>query len=278
MRFASITSDGIENWGAVLEDGIALLGHRWPSLRHAIAAGALAQAATEAKTARKVGLSAIKWLPLITDPAKILCVGLNYEDHRKETGRSVVAHPTIFTRFADSQTAHGASIVMPKVSDKLDYEGELAVIIGVGGRNIPASAALDHVAGYSCYNDGSVRDWQNHSIQFTPGKNFPETGAFGPWMVTPDEFGPLGPQRLQTRLNGEVMQDTLLENMIFSVPTIIEYVSTFTQLSPGDVIVSGTPGGVGAKRTPPVFMKVGDRVEIEIDGIGILENKIARAS
>ena len=277
MRFASVAIDGIENWGAVLDNEIALLGHRWPSLRHAIAAGALADAAAEAKTARKVALSDVEWRPLIADPAKILCVGLNYEDHRKETGRAVVAHPTIFTRFADSQTAHDAAIVMPAVSEKLDYEGELAVIIGVSGRNIPASKALDHVAGYSCYNDGSVRDWQNHSIQFTPGKNFPETGAFGPWLVTPDAFGPLGPQRLQTRLNGEVMQDALLENMIFSVPTIIEYVSTFTQLSPGDVIVSGTPGGVGAKRIPPVFMKVGDHVEVEIDGIGILKNKISRA-
>jgi len=161
-------------------------------------------------------------------------------------------------------------------SNKLDYEGELAVVIGQGGRRIPADKALDHVAGYSCYNDGSVRDWQAHTIQFSPGKNWPETGAFGPWLVTPDEFGPLGPQRLQTRLNGEVMQDAHLSDMIFPVPRLIEYISTFTPLNPGDVIVSGTPGGVGARRDPPVFMKEGDIVEVEIDGIGTLVNSIER--
>lgn len=274
MRFATIELDGIACWGIVTEDEIALI-DRWASLADAIAAGALSSLSAE-QASRRVSLGDARWLPVIPAPGKILCVGLNYENHRKETGRAVVGHPTIFTRFADSQTGHEAPIVVPPESDKLDYEGELAVVIGRGGRRIAAADALDHVAGYACYNDGSIRDWQAHTIQFTPGKTWPETGAFGPWLVTPDEFGAIGPQRIQTRLNGQVMQDALLADMIFSVPQIIEYCSTFTPLSPGDVIVSGTPGGVGAKRDPQVFMKEGDRVEVEIDGVGTLVNSVVR--
>lgn len=276
MHFASFAVHGQESWGLVAGDRVTLLHERWATLRTAIEAGALGDAETVSDVPT-AGLDEIVWRPVIPYPGKILCVGLNYEDHRKETGRAEMAHPTIFTRFADSQTAHRAPLLMPAVSDRLDYEGELAVVIGTGGRAIPAASALEHVAGYACYNDGSVRDWQNHTIQFTPGKNFPETGAFGPWLVTPDAFGKLGPQRLQTRLNGEMMQDATLADMIFAVPRLIEYISTFTPLAPGDVIVSGTPGGVGAKRQPPVFMAVGDLVEVEIDGIGVLENRIARA-
>lgn len=275
MRFASFTVDGQASWGAVRDGRVTMLHGRWPTLHAAITADALAEAGTiDAPTA---ALDEIEWSTLIPHPGKILCVGLNYENHRKETGRAVVAHPTIFTRFADSQTAHRAPLLMPAESDRFDYEGELAVVIGRAGRAIPEERALEHVAGYSCYNDGSVRDWQNHTIQFTPGKNWPQTGAFGPWLVTPDAFGALGPQRLQTRLNGEVMQDALLADMIFSVPRLIAYCSTFTPLAPGDVIVSGTPGGVGAKREPPVFLRAGDRIEIEIDGIGTLENGVERA-
>lgn len=274
MRFATIELDGEAAWGIVAGEEIALI-DQWPSLADAIAADALGALSVE-QASRRVPLAEVTWLPLIPAPGKILCVGLNYENHRKETGRAVVEHPTIFTRFADSQTGHGTPIILPPESDKLDYEGELAVIIGKGGRRIPAAQALDHVAGYSCYNDGSVRDWQAHTIQFTPGKTWPRTGAFGPWLVTPDAFGALGPQRLQTRLNGQVMQDAHLSDMIFSVARIIEYCSTFTPLAPGDVIVSGTPGGVGAKRDPQVFMKEGDKVEIEIDGIGVLANSILR--
>lgn len=274
MRFATIMVDGAPVWGFVHENDLVLV-DRWPTLQAAIAAGALPTITPE-DGSQRVPLAGVQWLPVIPEPTKILCVGLNYENHRKETGRAVVANPTIFTRFADSQTGHDEPLVLPPESDQLDYEGELAVIIGRGGRRIAAADALDHVAGYSCYNDGSIRDWQAHTIQFIPGKNWPETGAFGPWMVTPDEFGALGPQRLQTRLNGTVMQDATLEQMIFPVPKLIEYVSTFTPLSPGDVIVSGTPGGVGAKRDPQVFMAEGDCVEIEIDGIGVLSNTIAR--
>lgn len=276
MRFATVEFEGRQVWGRVEEDRLATLAHWRPTLLDAIAACALADAPHEGGQA--VALAGCSFLPLIPAPGKILCVGLNYEKHREETGRAKVGHPTIFTRFADSQTGHRTNIVMPPESSRLDYEGELAVIIGKGGRRISAETALDHVAGYSCYNDGSIRDWQAHSIQFIPGKNWPSTGAFGPWLVTPDEFGPLGPQRLQTRLNGEVMQDALLSDMIFSVAEIIAYVSTFTPLAAGDVIVSGTPGGVGNKRDPQVFMKPGDLVEIEIAGIGVLSNGIeARA-
>ena len=275
MKFASIFVNGSSAWGLVDGEEIAILSS-YASLREAIAADALGDSTATAGRPSRVSINEVEWLPVIPDPAKIICVGLNYENHRKETGRAVVANPTIFTRFADSQTGHRRDIVLPPESGQLDFEGELAVVIGRAGRRIPAAEALSYVAGYSCYNDGSVRDWQAHTIQFTPGKNWPETGAFGPWMVTPDEFGPLGPQRLQTRLNGEVMQDAALSDMIFPVPQLIEYISTFTPLSPGDVIVSGTPGGVGAKRNPQVFMKPGDVVEVEIDGVGTLSNTIAR--
>jgi 2-keto-4-pentenoate hydratase/2-oxohepta-3-ene-1,7-dioic acid hydratase in catechol pathway len=274
MRFATIEFDGSNRWGLLDGDAVALVDSPG-SLREAIAAGRLAEAAGS-RSGERVPIGEARWLPVIPDPAKILCIGLNYEKHRQETGRAVVGNPTVFTRFADSQTGHRREIVLPPESDRLDYEGELAVVIGVGGRRIPADRALDHVAGYACYNDGSIRDWQAHTIQFTPGKNWPETGAFGPWLVTPDEMGTLGPQRLQTRLNGAVMQDALLSEMIFPVSRLIEYVSTFTTLAPGDVIVSGTPGGVGAKREPPVFMADGDIVEVEIDGIGTLVNTIKR--
>jgi 2-keto-4-pentenoate hydratase/2-oxohepta-3-ene-1,7-dioic acid hydratase in catechol pathway len=259
-------------WGRVEGDRVFALDHVRPSLKAAIEAGELGKGADEVA----YGLDEIEFLPLLPEPGKIFCVGLNYENHRKETGRAEVANPTIFTRFADSQTAHRASILCPRESTKLDYEGELAVVIGTGGRRIPRDKALDHIAGYSCYNDGTVRDWQAHTIQFTPGKNFPRTGAFGPWLVTPDEFGELGPQRIQTRLNGKIMQDAHLADMIFPVAQLIEYCSTFTSLAPGDVIVTGTPGGVGVKRDPQIFMKPGDRVEVEIDRVGILENSIAR--
>lgn len=220
-------------------------------------------------------LDAIQFRPVIDAPGKILCIGINFATHVKETGREMPKYPMIFTRFADSLTAHGASILRPQVSSKLDFEGELAVVIGRPARHVKREHAFGYVAGYSAFNDGSVRDWQKHTLQFTPGKNFPHTGAFGPWLVTADEFGDPSLRHMTTRLNGEVMQDTGLADMIFDVPALIEYCSAFTPLAAGDVIVTGTTGGVGAFREPPVWMKPGDVVEVEISGIGVLRNGIA---
>ena len=216
----------------------------------------------------------IRLLPVVADPGKILCVGLNYESHRKEAGRAEAEHPAIFTRYADSLIAHGDPIIRPRISTKLDYEGELALVIGKVGRNIPEQDALDYVTGYACFNDASIRDWQKHNIQFTPGKNFPGTGAFGPYLITPDEVGNLEEQRVITRLNGEVLQDQPISDMIWPLATLINYISTFTPLSPGDVIVTGTPGGVGFKRTPPVWMSPGDVVEVSVGTVGTLVNPI----
>ena len=167
-------------------------------------------------------------------------------------------------------------MICPKDSERFDYEGELAIIIGKAGRRIPIENALDYIAGYSCYNDGSVRDWQKHTSQFTPGKNFQHTGGFGPYMLTADEITDYKTLKIQTRLNGKVMQDATLNDLIFTIPEIIEYCSTFTELNPGDVIATGTPGGVGDRREPPVYMKDGDTVEIEISKLGVLKNPIIK--
>jgi 2-keto-4-pentenoate hydratase/2-oxohepta-3-ene-1,7-dioic acid hydratase in catechol pathway len=218
--------------------------------------------------------AAVRLLPVVPNPSKILCIGLNYATHVVETGREQKQYPAVFTRWADSLIADGDALVCPRESIRFDYEGELAVIIGKGGRRIDRDHALTHVAGYSVFNDASVRDWQRHNIQFTPGKNFPATGAFGPAMVTPDAIGDLGSQRVQTRLNGELVQDQPVSDLIWDVPFLIEYCSTFTELAPGDVIITGTPGGVGDKRTPPLYMKVGDRVEVSIGTIGTLSNPV----
>lgn len=218
---------------------------------------------------------AVELLPVIPNPSKILCVGHNYESHRQETGRAKVNHPSIFTRFADTLVAHGQAIQRPSVSINLDYEGELAIVIGRGGRHIPEETALKHIAGYACFNDASVRDWQWHTSQFAPGKNFPQTGGFGPWLVTPDEAGDLLEVRVTTRLNGEVVQDQPIKDMIFPIAKIISYISAFTHLSAGDVIATGTPGGVGAKRMPPLWMHQGDTVEVDIGPIGVLKNSVA---
>ncbi|MEY9127404.1 fumarylacetoacetate hydrolase family protein [Bradyrhizobium yuanmingense] len=277
MKLATVAIDERTTWGIVEDETFfdvgAALKARYADLKAAI--GAAFAGVADAKTSvAGVPISTVNWLPVIPNPDKILCVGLNYETHRKETGRAEVDHPTIFSRYANSQTGHLQPIVRPRVSTHLDFEGELAVIVGKAGRYISRADAMDHVAGYACYNDGSIRDFQRHTHQFTPGKNFPDTGAFGPWMMTPDELGPLGELKLQTRLNGQVMQEALIKQMIFDIPRQIEYCSTFTRLEPGDVIVSGTPGGVGARREPPLWMKPGDVVEIEVERLGVLRNVV----
>jgi 2-keto-4-pentenoate hydratase/2-oxohepta-3-ene-1,7-dioic acid hydratase in catechol pathway len=277
MKLASFRLQNKETYGAVVDGGVIDLGKRlkYPDLRSLLTAGALSEAAAAVKGAKEdAKIVDIDFLPVLPNPGKIICVGLNYKTHREETGRSETENPALFIRFADSQTSHLQPLLKPKASDKLDYEGELAVIIGKPGRHVPAEKALDIIAGYSCYNDGSVRDWQNHTMQWTAGKNFPRTGSFGPWMVTTDEIPDPAKLTLTTRLNGDVMQHTTTDLLIWPIDVLIKYISTFTELRPGDVISTGTPGGVGFKRNPPVFMKAGDTVEIEISSIGILENPI----
>jgi len=268
------SSYGVQLDGQRVANLGALLGHRYPDLKSLLAAG-LDEARAVQAAAPVVSMHEIHLLPVIPNPEKIICVGLNYETHRKETGRPVEQHPSIFTRFAASQIAAGDPIIRPHVSTALDYEGELAVVIGRPGRYIGKDSAMQHVAGYACYNDATLRDWQRHSHQFTPGKNFVGTGAFGPTLVTTDEIADIRAQTLTTRLNGEVMQQARIADMIFSIEEIIEYVSAFTPLEPGDVIATGTPGGVGFKRDPQVWMKPGDTVEIEITQVGVLRNPIA---
>jgi 2-keto-4-pentenoate hydratase/2-oxohepta-3-ene-1,7-dioic acid hydratase in catechol pathway len=230
--------------------------------------------AAKAHASHRVPLASVKLLPPLFDPPRIWCVGVNYHDHRIETGRDPTEQPTIFTRTPQSQVGQGAPMAVPSISERMDYEAEIAIVIGKAGRNISEANALDHVAGYSCYNDVSIRDWQRHTSQWTPGKNFEGLGAFGPWLVTPDEMPAPEAMRVIARLNGQMVQDALASDMIFSIPEIIVYLSTFTTLLPGDVIATGTPGGVGAKRTPPLWMKAGDVVEIEVAGVGILSNPI----
>jgi 2-keto-4-pentenoate hydratase/2-oxohepta-3-ene-1,7-dioic acid hydratase in catechol pathway len=280
MKFASFIVQGRTTYGVVegtqvidLESVKATFG---TDLKQAIAINRLGEL-TPAVLAPlpRVALADITFLPVIENPGKVLCIGINYATHVRETGREMPTYPMIFTRFADSQVAHLQPIIRPKASHKLDFEGELAVVIGKTARHVKAADALEYVAGYACYNDGSVRDWQKHTIQFVQGKNFPDTGGFGPWLVTSDEIGDPQDLELTTRLNGQVMQHTRTSDMIFDVRHLIEYCSTFTELAPGDVIVSGTTGGVGAFREPPVWMKPGDTVEVEISGIGILRNSIA---
>jgi 2-keto-4-pentenoate hydratase/2-oxohepta-3-ene-1,7-dioic acid hydratase in catechol pathway len=277
MKVLSYVAGGETSFGLAAESGVIDLKSRLGvgSLKALIAAGELSRAAAFAGQQADHPWSAVAFAPVIPDPDKVICIGINYEDHRAETGRSAVAHPTVFTRFADTQVGQGQPIIKPKVSETVDYEGELAVVIGREARNIAEADALGYVAGFACYNDVSIRDFQRHTTQFTPGKNFPGTGPFGPYLVTPDEVGPLGPQRIQTRLNGQVVQDSTLDHMIFNVPKLIAYLSLWTLLRPGDVIVTGTPGGVGAARTPPLWMKPGDEVEVEIDGVGLLKNRVA---
>jgi 2-keto-4-pentenoate hydratase/2-oxohepta-3-ene-1,7-dioic acid hydratase in catechol pathway len=276
MRFATFRTHQGQSWGAADGDAIADLGVLvgFADLKSALAAGALSKMAAYVARAPHYALPAIEWLPVIPNPEKILCIGLNYHTHLQETERRESAYPTIFARFSSSQAAHGANLLRPRVSSDLDFEGELAVIIGTGGRCISEASAMAHVGGYACYNDGSLRDWQNHTQQFTPGKNFPQTGAFGPWMVTPDEVETVDKLRLQTRVNGQIMQDAYVGQLIFKIPYLISYCSQFTRLEPGDVIVTGTPGGVGFKRKPPFYLKPGDVVEVEIDNVGLLRNGV----
>ncbi|HEY6870344.1 MAG TPA: fumarylacetoacetate hydrolase family protein [Novosphingobium sp.] len=283
MKLTTYTGkDGRESIGIVTgsiehPEGIIDLGTRYGSLRELLAdPEGLAYARSHANDAPALAFAEAQLLPVVPKPDKIFCVGVNFASHVKETGREMPPKPMIFLRFADSQVGANQPMLCPKVSDQFDYEGELAVVIGKRCRYVPAEQALNYVAGYSCYNDGSVRDWQRHSQQFSPGKNFPQTGAFGPWLVTIDELPDVGAQSLKTRLNGREVQSATLDDLIFDVPALVAYCSSFITLEPGDVIICGTTGGVGAFHQPPLWMKAGDTVEVEISGIGVLRNTIAK--
>lgn len=276
MKLASFTLNGRPAWGVVVDGGVVDATSQYPTLKAALAADGIARvAAWAAGRTPDAALDAVALLPVVPDPGKVWCCGLNYGEHVRETGREVTEQPTFFTRWADAQVGHGQPMLCPRESIQFDYEGEIAVVIGRGGRRIAEADAGRHIAGYACFNDGSIRDWQRHTSQFAPGKNFWHSGAFGPWMVTADEI-PFGTSMtLVTRLNGAEMQRATTEMMIHTIAKQIAYVSTVAPLEPGDVIVTGTPGGVGARRTPPVWMKAGDVVEIEIDRVGVLRNTIA---
>ena len=282
MKLLSFTRLGKIGFGAVVKDGIIdLTGKLDPeinSIKELISLNMEDEAEEYiAGKTKDLSFSDFTFLPVIPNPEKIMCIGLNYLEHKKETGRPDVDNPTIFTRFADSQVAHLQPLIKPDKSDRFDYEAEMAIVIGKGGRFISEKDALNHIAGYSCYNDGSVRNYQRHTSQFTPGKNFPGTGGFGPYLVTPSEVGDYRKLPIELRLNGNVMQKATLDDLIFPIPRLISYISEFTALSSGDVIVTGTPGGVGDKRNPPVYMVPGDIVEVNIGLLGALKNPVIAA-
>ncbi|MGE0253955.1 MAG: fumarylacetoacetate hydrolase family protein [Alphaproteobacteria bacterium] len=281
MKLVSFVFNGRETWGVAMKGGLVDVGvhfpDRMPTLNEALTqADAWDRARDWSSAARKPDAAdgTFTYLPPVTRPGKIVCVGLNYRKHAAETNNPIPAKPLLFPRWPDSHVAHLQPILRPKESERFDFEGELAVIIGKAARRVPLDKALDYVAGYSIYNDGSIRDWQRHTTQYMPGKNYWRSGSFGPCMVTTDEIPDPSKLRLTTRLNDTVVQDEGIDDLIFNVPQLIEYISTFMPLHPGDVIVTGTPSGVGAARTPPLWMKHGDTLEIEISKIGTLKNPV----
>jgi len=274
FRIAGRDTYGVVSGDAVIDLG-ARLGPRCATLRHLLAEpDGLAIAREHAEAGRAdASLAEATYLPVIPDAGKIFCIGVNYADHLEETHIARAAHPTVFLRYASSQVGHEQPMLLPRESSQLDYECEVAVIIGKAGRRIAVDDAWAHIAGYACYNDGSVRDWQMHTTQWGPGKNFLATGGFGPWMTTADELDPRRePLWLATRLNGQTMQQSDTSLMIFGIAELIAYCSTMLPLAPGDVIVTGTPGGVGMARQPPRYLAAGDVVEVEVGGVGVLRN------
>lgn len=281
MKLLSFAREGRTSVGALAADGRVIdltqaSAGRLSSMKEAL--GDLEATRTWIKAgAPSVELDALVLLPPVPDPQKILCVGVNYDEHRKETGRSESAYPVLFTRFTNTLIPHRAPLLRPKVSETFDFEGEMAVVIGRRARRVAEHDALNHVGGYACFVDATLRDWQRHTHQFTPGKNFPSTGAFGPWITTADEIPDPQALELVTRLNGTEVQRSSTSAMIFSVAALIAYISEFTELVPGDVIATGTPSGVGHARKPPLYMRPDDRLEVEISGVGTLRHPIQDA-
>ena len=275
MKLASYVANGQNAFGVVSHDGVITLNARLgaSSLRDALAKDLLGKIPAAIAGAKSDHLlKDVTFLPVIPDPELITCAGINYRSHASETGRDIPKQPSMFIRRSNTLVGHEGVMIRPNVSQHFDFEGELTVVIGRGGRHIPVERALDHVAGYTCFVDGSVRDFQKFSV--TSGKNFPGTGPLGPWMVTTDEIPDPAKLTLVTRLNGQEMQRSGTDLLIYSIPQIISFCSNFTPLSPGDIIATGTPEGVGHRRNPQVWMKPGDVLEVEITGIGTLRNHI----
>jgi 2-keto-4-pentenoate hydratase/2-oxohepta-3-ene-1,7-dioic acid hydratase in catechol pathway len=285
MKLFSYFSGDQAGWGflaphtahAFFVDGIKLTAGRYRSVRQLLRDGGLS-ALTELATLTVppdclVPLDAVTLAPPVPDPGKILCVGFNYRAHAAEAQGEITPYPNLFIRFPDTLVAHAGALLRPHQSEQFDYEGELAVVIGKPGRHIGVDLALSHVAGYTCFNDASVRDLQKQSV--VAGKNFLGTGAMGPWLVSADEIPDPSTLTLTTRLNGAVVQHGEATDMAFPVAHLISYISTFTPLDAGDIIVTGTPSGIGARRTPPLWMRPGDVVEVDIPGVGVLRNRVA---
>ena len=277
MKLVSFKIGDKQSYGVLLGDKIRepddAFRDQYPDLRAVIAANKLPDL-EHVECAAMHQFDAVECLPLIPNPDKVLCVGVNYRPHIEEMGRQVPEYPVVFVRFAASQSGHGQAIICPAASEQYDFEGELAIVIGKAARHVNRDQALGYVAGYCCFMDGTVRDWQKHTMQFTGGKNFHRSGSMGPCLTTSDEVPEPSALSLTTRVNGEVMQQGRLADLIFDIPALIEYCSTFTELLPGDVIATGTPGGVGAARTPPRWLTEGDVVEVEIPGVGHLRNTV----
>jgi 2-keto-4-pentenoate hydratase/2-oxohepta-3-ene-1,7-dioic acid hydratase in catechol pathway len=282
-RIATYSVSGKTAYGAVTDKGVIDLSSRFgkdfPTLREVIAAGALTKLAEEAeRSSPDTALDAITYLPPIPAPEKIICIGVNYPDRNAEykDGSDAPKYPSMFMRTPRSFVGHNASLVRPRASTQLDYEGEVTIVIGKAGRHIKQSDALGHVAALTLCNEGTIRDWVRHAkFNVTQGKNFDSTGSLGPWIVPYTKESQLADIRLTTRVNGETRQDDRTSRLIFGIPYLLNYISTFTTLVPGDVIVTGTPTGAGARFDPPRYLKPGDVIEVEVDGIGVLRNTVA---
>ncbi|MFB9125503.1 FAA hydrolase family protein [Paraburkholderia dipogonis] len=281
MKLVSYRRQGQPGFGAVKDQGIIDLAKRLPAIADLAALISNTTALDEARrlvdasVSDDFALAAVELEPVIPRPNKIICVGINYVAHAAEAGRTVGQYPVIFHRFAQTLVAHGAPIIRPRVSEHFDFEAELAVVIGKGGAHIKAEDAMDHVAGYTCFNDASVRDWQFHTHQYGMGKNFRGTGSLGPWLVTADEIRDYRELSIQGLLNGERMQTGKLSELAFDIPALIAYVSQALDWQPGDILATGTPSGIGFKRQPPIFLKPGDTFDVVIPGIGTLSNPVA---
>ena len=283
MRYVSFKVGDRETYGVLVDGGIVDLGRRfndrYPTLKSLIAAGFPDEVDAAAREQADLAESAIEYLPTIPDATNIWCLALNYVEHHDEVqaaGRvqELPKQPALFVRSIDSFVGHKQGLEHPRASEQYDYEGELGVVIGKAGRNVPQAEALNYVAGYTIVNEGSVRDWQFHTKQITPGKNWYHSGAIGPWMVRADQISDPHNLRIKTTLNNEIMQNGTTADMVHNINKFVSYLSTITKLNPGDILSTGTPSGVGFSRKPPVWMKIGDLCEVSIENIGVLSNRV----